>query len=83
MPDTWPESPDRLWRAFELLALPPTAPRIQREEMRKAFVVGMFSMLGEMRRIPEGDDDQQTEVLEAYWQDLKNRLEAMGFRNRG
>jgi hypothetical protein len=74
---TWPESPDVLWDAFEHHALPATAPREQRVEMRKAFVSGLFSMLGEMRRVPDGDDDEQADSLEAYWQDLTRRMAAM------
>lgn len=73
----WLISPDELWAAFEARAIPPTAPRVQRVEMRKAFVAGMFSMLGLMQTIPEGDDDEQAEQLEAYWQDLCRRMEAM------
>ena len=70
-------SPDALWAAYESTSLSPSAPRIQRTEMRKAFVAGMFAMLGLMQTMDMDDEDEAAQVLEDYWQDLARRMKAM------
>ena len=74
---SWPSSPDVLWAEFEKRCLPPGSPRHQRVEMRKAFISGLFSMVGEMQRMPDLDDESLVGALDAYWNDLKRRMNAM------
>lgn len=69
---------EELWAGFENNALPPTAPRRQRTEMRKAFITGYWSALEMVRCIPEGaDEDDAADALEAHWRDVKSKFNAL------
>lgn len=70
-------TPDELWEGYEHHAMSPTAPRLQRTEMRKAFIAGMYAMLGLLQGMDTDDEEAAAEGLEAYWQDLSRRMVTM------
>lgn len=58
------------WRSFDLMVLPPTAPQVQRDEMRKAFFAGaqhlFASLVTAMDDGPETPDEmRRVELIDA------------------
>lgn len=62
------------WESFQALAMPATAPSIQRLEMRLAFYAGATALLGITQRIGEKDISDSAGV--ALLQSLHEEAEA-------
>lgn len=79
MPKTKKKRIESLWNDFSRKVIPPTAPPIQRKEMRRAFYAGVWGLLQEMKQL--GDDDvsedagvEALEAIEAECKEFANRV---------
>lgn len=70
---------ETLWREFEQLCIPQTAPMIQRQEMRRSFYAGVEGAMKVLREIGEDDvsDDAGVRVLESMNGELREFKKSM------
>jgi hypothetical protein len=72
------------WRSMEVLVLPPTAPQVQRVEMRKAFFAGAQHLFASIMGVldddaePTPDDLRRMELihveLKAFEEELRREI---------
>lgn len=62
------------WRSMEILVVPPTAPRLQRIEMRKAFFAGAQHLWASML-ISADEDPAPTDAEERRMEMIHHELE--------
>ena len=70
------------WQDFEKSVIPPNAPAVQRQEMRRAFYAGASAMFNLTRKLGDEDvdEDEAVLVLEGLEQELAEFLSLIGVR---
>lgn len=63
-----PQTIAEQWSGFEADVLPPDAPPVQRQEMRRAFYAGAWSMLSALQQLGDAEisEAEGCDALEAY-----------------
>lgn len=46
------------WNMFERSVIPPNATTVQRQEMKKAFIAGMSTMMSVLEHTPDDGDEE-------------------------
>lgn len=67
------QTTEQMWSEFASAVMPADTPAVQRQEMKRAFMAGMFAMLTEVRKTGEEAVSEGAGVirLETLFQELQ------------